>query len=132
MSSFQDGQVDVDNLPAIQPVSQSTSPWLTSDVPTTDFDYVAGSLSAPGSVIGFGNCRGIRIFAVGADSKFAISGGTPINLRANQIFYHIPQGELLNPTVDWFSGSIDVFMEVEGALPPTVADLGMSLGISHI
>jgi hypothetical protein len=102
------------------------------EVPVTDFDYVAGSLTAPGSVVGFGNCRGIRVFANGVDSRFAISGGTPINLRSNQIFYHIPQGELMNPSIDWFSGSMDVWMEVEGALPPTIADLGLSLGIAHI
>src|ERR1700687_6017528 len=56
-------------------------------VPTTNFDYVTGSLAAPGSVIGFGNCKGIRVFAVGVDSKFAISGGAPITLRSNPIFY---------------------------------------------
>jgi hypothetical protein len=117
------GSVTVTNFPAIQNVTI---------VPSADFDYVTGSLSAPGSVIGFGNCEGIRVFAVGVDSKFAINGGTPITLRANQIFYHIPQGELLNPVIDWFAGSIDVWMEVEGALPPSIADLGMSLGIAHI
>jgi hypothetical protein len=115
-----------------QAVTQGTVPWVTSDVPTTDFDYVTGILTGSGSVIGFGNCRGIRVFANGVDSKFAISGGSPITLRSNQIFYHVPSGELMNPTVDWFSGSLDIFMEVEGALPPTVADLGLSLGIAHI
>jgi len=103
-----------------------------TEVPTADFDYVAGSLSAAGSIVGFGNCKGIRVFANGVDSRFAISGGTPISLHSNQIFQIIPQGELMNPTIDWFSGSIDVWMEVEGALPPTIADLGMSLGIAHI
>lgn len=121
-------------LPAGQsiPVTQATVPWLVTEVPTSDFDYVTGSLTAAGSVIGFGNCKGIRIKAVEVDSKFAISGGTPITLRSDDIFQIIPQGELLNPTVDWFAGSIDVWMEVEGAMPPTIADLGLSLGIAHI
>lgn len=124
--------VDIGGGSGSTTVTQGTVPWVVTEVPTTDFDYVTGSLSAPGSVIGFGNCEGIRVFAVGVDSKFAISGGAPITLRAGQIFYHIPQGELLNPTIDWFAGSIDVWMEVEGTLPPSIPDLGMSLGIAHL
>lgn len=130
MSSYSDQEIVIGS--GSLPVTQGTTPWIVSENPTADFDYVAGSLSAPGSVIGFGNCKGIRVFANGVDSRFAISGGTPIVLRSNQIFYHIPQGELMNPTIDWFSGLIDIWMEVEGALPPTIPDLGMSLGIAHL
>jgi hypothetical protein len=111
----------------------SSNGSLNVDITTgKDFDYVAGTLTAPSSVIGIGQCYGIRVFANGVDSRFAISGGTPIQLRANQIFYHIPQGILLNPTIDWFSGSLDVWMEVDGVIPPTTADLGLSLGIAHL
>jgi hypothetical protein len=122
------GSVTVTNFPAVQPVS------IVEDE-TVIFEYVTGSLSGPGSVVGVGECEGIRVFAVGVDSRFAINGGEPIMLRANQIFYHIPQGELINPVVDWFSGSIDVWMEVEGegpTPPPGPADLGLLLGIAHL
>ena len=114
------------------PLTSTNGALNVIEVPATDFDYVTGSLNAAGSIVGFGNCKGIRIFAVGVDSKFAISGGTPIILRSGQIFQIIPQGELLNPVIDWFAGSIDVWMEVEGALPPSIADLGLSLGIAHL
>jgi hypothetical protein len=97
-----------------------------------DFGYVTGSLSGPGSVIGIGDCRGIRVFAVNVDSRFSINSGNPITLRANQIFYHIPQGELVNPTIDWWQGSIDVWMEVDKAVAPATPDLGLSLGIAHL
>jgi hypothetical protein len=123
--------LDITNVNTIG-VTQGTVPWVVTQAPTANFDYVTGSLTAPGSVLGFGNCGGIRVFAVGVDSKFAISGGAPITVRANQTFYHVPQSELLNPTIDWFAGSIDVWLEVEGALPPSIPDLGMSLGIAHL
>jgi len=130
MSSYSDQDIQVGA--GTLGVTQGTTPWIVSESPTADFDYVSGILTSAGSIVGFGNCKGIRVFANGVDSKFAISGGSPITLRSNQIFYHIPQGELMNPTIDWFSGSLDVFMEVEGALPPTIPDLGMSLGIAHL
>lgn len=133
VDSTGDLQVDVNNFPATQAVTQG-GPFQVSIIPdaTTEFDYVTGSLTAPGSVVGIGSCKGIRVFAVGTDSRFSISGGSPITLRSNQIFYHIPQGQLLNPIIAWFSGSIDVWMEVEGIIPPTTADLGLLLGIAHI
>jgi hypothetical protein len=127
------GSVTVTNFPAIQAVSQS-GPWTVNVDTDEQFDYVTGSLTGAGSIVGVGECHGIRVFAAGVDSRFAISGGSPIMLRANQIFYHIPQGELINPTIDWFSGSIDVWMEVDGETPPPPpgADLGLLLGIAHL
>jgi hypothetical protein len=127
------GSVAITNFPAVQAVSQS-GPWTVNVEPDGEFDYVTGSLTSPGSIVGIGECGGIRVFAVGVDSKFAINGGGAITLRANQIFYHIPQGELLNPTIDWLAGSIDVWMEVEGAFPPPPgnADLGLLLGVAHL
>jgi hypothetical protein len=117
-----------------QEVETGSSPLSVSIIGSVlaDFDYVAGSLTAAGSIVITGLCKGIRVKAVGVDSRFAISGGTPIMVRAGDIFYHIPQGQLLNATIDWFQGSLDVWLEVEGALPPTTADLGLSLGIAHL
>lgn len=97
------------------------------------FEYVAGELTSAGSIITTGTCRGIRVFANGVNSSFAISGGNVIQVRSNQIFYHIPQGELVDPTIDWVSGSLDVWLEIDAAIvPPGTGDLGLSLGVAHL
>jgi hypothetical protein len=101
-------------------------------VVSKEFDYVSGPLTGPGSIITVGICKGIRIKAVGGDAKFAISGGNIITVRSGDIFQIVPQAILTNASIDWFSGSMDVWMEVEGATPPTAADLGLSLGIAHL
>jgi hypothetical protein len=97
-----------------------------------EFDYVSGPLTAPGSIVTVGTCRGIRVKAVGGDARFAISGGNPITVRSGDIFQIVPQATLVNASIDWFQGSMDVWLEVEGATPPTAADLGLSLGIAHL
>jgi hypothetical protein len=133
------GTLEVDivgvNVPPGQgiAVSQTGAPWQVEIVPdeADDFGYVAKSLTAAGTVVGIGDCRGIRVRAVGTDSTFTINGGDIIQIRSGDIFQIIPQGELVNPVITWLSGSIDVWMEVDGQVPG-IGDLGLSLGIAHL
>ena len=74
--------------------------------------YVTGSLIATGTLSGSGRCNGLRVFANAVDSSFTINGGATITLRANSGLDISSGANLLNPSVVWVSGSIDVFIEL--------------------
>lgn len=66
---------------------------------------ISGNLSATG------RCVGIRIFANGVDGSFNINGGDTINVRNGAGVDVNTGGNLVNPVVNWVSGSIDVLIE---------------------
>lgn len=72
--------------------------------------YEAATLTS-GSLQIQGRCVGYRVFASGADATFNINGGDTITVRSGTGFISNPNYELTNPTVNWVSGTIDVYME---------------------
>ncbi len=75
------------------------------------WNYTASTLNNTGSVSGTGKCVGIRVFAAGTDSEFNINGGNTIRVRSGAGVDVNPGGNIVAPTVNWVSGTIDVIIE---------------------
>lgn len=75
------------------------------------WNYVSTSLSGAGSLTGSGKCIGIRVFAAGIDGSFNVNGGNTITVRNGAGVDVNPGGNLVAPTVNWVSGTIDVIIE---------------------
>jgi hypothetical protein len=74
------------------------------------WNYAAATLSS-GSLAGTGKCIGIRVFAAGIDGSFNVNGGNTIAVRNGAGVDINPAGNLVAPTVNWVSGTIDVVIE---------------------
>jgi len=65
----------------------------------------AGQLSVPGKLMAF------RVFASLTDGSFRINGGDAITVRAGTGFDRQVQGQSDNATIEWVSGTLDVYAE---------------------
>ena len=74
------------------------------------WSYKAATLTSSSLSI-TGRCVGYRVFASGADASFNVNGGDTITVRSGSGFISNPNYELVNPTINWVSGTLDVYME---------------------
>lgn len=75
------------------------------------WSYESATLTS-GNLSATGRCLGIRVFAQGGDGTFNINGGDVITIRQSAGVDIAPRANLTNPTVNWVSGTLDVFIEV--------------------
>jgi len=74
------------------------------------WNYVAGTISS-GNLTGSGKCIGIRVFAAGIDGSFNVNGGNTIAVRNGAGVDINPGGNVVAPSVNWVSGTLDVVIE---------------------
>lgn len=74
--------------------------------------YAAGTLAGAGSVTASGRCVGIRVYAHLLDGSFNVNGGNTVLVRAGTGVDIGPKGNLVNPVVNWVSGTLDVVVAV--------------------
>jgi hypothetical protein len=75
------------------------------------WSYKASTLTS-GSLSATGKCQGILVFGAGGDASFKVNGGDTITVRSGIAMQIAPNGNLVNPTVTWVSGTLDVILEV--------------------
>lgn len=75
------------------------------------WSYKAATLTS-GSLSATGKCQGILVFGAGGDASFKVSGGETLTVRSGIAMSIAPNGNLVNPTVTWVSGTLDVVIEV--------------------
>lgn len=102
--ALQNAFVDLATEPTLATL-ESKTPDLTGVMTYESATLAAGSLSATGRAIA------LRVFAT-VDSTLDINGGDPITVRQDTGFDLGPEAQLINPVVNWLSGSIDVLIVV--------------------
>lgn len=65
-----------------------------------------------GSLALTGRLRNLRVYAEGADGTFNINGGNTVTVRSGTGFDFSPRTLVDDPTVNWVSGTLDVFAEM--------------------
>jgi hypothetical protein len=75
------------------------------------WSYKAATLTS-GSLSATGKCQGILLFAAGGDASCKVNSGDTITVRSGIAMHISPNGNLVNPTVTWVSGTLDVILEV--------------------
>jgi hypothetical protein len=70
------------------------------------------SILTSGNLTLTGRLRNLRVYAQGIDGTFNISGGDTITVRNGIGFDFSPRTLIDNPTINWVSGTLDVFAEM--------------------
>ncbi len=77
---------------------------------TGTWGYKSTTLTS-GSITLTGRWIGYRVFAAGADGSFNLNGGNTITVRSGTGFISNPNYELIDPTINWVSGTLDIYIE---------------------
>lgn len=87
---------------------------VTTKGPGTWAPYGAGILTSAGSVSATGLCTGIRVLNSGlATASFNINGGATITIPSGFVENIGPEGSLVDPVVNWVSGTLSVLVTVD-------------------
>lgn len=75
------------------------------------WSYKSATLTS-GSLSATGKCQGILVFGAGGEASFKVNAGETITVRSGIAMNIAPNGNLVDPTVTWVTGTLDVLIEV--------------------